>query len=120
LNNGDVSGALGMFSPRARFVFPGSHSFAADLTNPADIRAWFDRFVALGPQFEIHDVLASGPPWNMRVAVRFTDRIQLSGGGRYENSGMQYLRLRWGRVHLDQIFLDTQALAEADPLLSPA
>lgn len=118
LNDGDPSGALNMFAPDARFVFPGRHSFAADLNDPDRIGAWFERFVALGPHFEIADVLVSGPPWNMRVGVRFADRISLPNGGHYENEGMQYLQLRWGRVRLDRIFLDTQAVADADPLLT--
>lgn len=118
LNAGDVSGALGMFAPDARFFFPGRHSFAADLSDPVRIRTWFERFVALRPHFEISDVIASGPPWNMRVGVRFADRIALPGGDDYHNEGMQYLRLRWGRVRLDRIFLDTQAVADVDPLLT--
>lgn len=118
LNAGDPSGALNMFAPDARFIFPGRHSFAADFDDPDRIRAWFERFVALGPHFVIADVLVSGPPWDMRVAVRFADRIAFPDGGHYENEGMQYLRLRWGRVRLDRIFLDTQAVADADPLLT--
>ncbi len=82
------------------------------------IRTWFERFVALRPQVEIADVIASGPPWNLPVGVRFADRIALPGGCDYKNEGMQYLRLRWGRVRLDRIFLDTQALADVDPLLA--
>ncbi len=74
--------------------------------------------MALGPHFEIADVLVSGPPWNMRVGVRFADRIALPDGRNYENEGMQYLQLRWGRVRLDRIFLDTQVIADADPLLT--
>jgi ketosteroid isomerase-like protein len=120
LNAGDPSGALGRFAPDAHFFFPGRHSWAADLRDPDQIRAWFQRFVALCPHFEIADVIVSGPPWNMRVGVRFSDRIALSGGGEYRNEGMQYVRIRWGRVRLDRIFLDTQELAAADPLFSPA
>jgi ketosteroid isomerase-like protein len=117
LNAGDTSGALDMFAPDAHFVFPGRHSFAADLSDPEQIRAWFERFVGLSPHFEIVDVIASGPPWNMRVGVRFSDRIALPDGREYRNEGMQYVRLRWGRVRLDRIFLDTQAVADADALL---
>jgi ketosteroid isomerase-like protein len=118
INAGDVSGALDMFASDAHFFFPGRHSFAADLRDPEQIRAWFERFVGLGPHFEIADVIASGPPWNMRVGVRFSDRIALPDGGEYRNEGMQYARIRWGRVRLDRIFLDTQAVADADPLLA--
>lgn len=117
LNAGDVQSTVGMFERDARFVFPGRHSFAADTTDRAEIEAWFARFVGLGPTFEIEDVLAAGPPWNMRVVVRFTDRIAL-GDRSYENHGVQYLRMRWGRVRLDRIYLDTQLLAEADAELS--
>ena len=118
LNAGDVSGALDAFASDAHFIFPGQHSFAADTSDPERIRAWFERFVALTPQFEIADVIASGPPWNLRVGVRFSDRIALPDGyGEYRNEGMQYVRLRWGRVRLDRIFLDTQAVADAEPLL---
>jgi ketosteroid isomerase-like protein len=120
LNAGDVSGVLDMFAPDAHFFFPGRHSFAADLRDPEQIRAWFERFAALGPHFEIADVIASGPPWNMRVGVRFSDRIAFPDGGMYRNEGMQYAQLRWGRVRLDRIFLDTQAVADADPLLVAA
>jgi ketosteroid isomerase-like protein len=118
LNAGDVSGALDKFAADAHFFFPGRHSFAADLRDPEQIRAWFERFVGLGPHFEIADVIASGPPWNMRVGVRFSDRIALPDDTEYRNEGMQYVRLRWGRVRLDRIFLDTQAVADADPLLA--
>jgi ketosteroid isomerase-like protein len=120
LNAGDPAGALGMFAPDARFFFPGRHSWAADLSDPEQIRAWFERFVKLGPHFEIADVIASGPPWNMRVGVRFSDHIAFPAGGEYRNEGMQYVRIRWGRVRLDRVFLDTQAVADADSLLSGA
>lgn len=120
LNAGDPSAVLAMFAPDARFVFPGRHSFATDADDPALVRAWFDRFVALGPHVDVIDVLASGTPWNLRVAVRFADRIERPGGVHYENEGMQYLRLRWGRVLLDELFLDTQAVADLDAQLAAA
>src|SRR3954454_465716 len=97
LSAGDASAVLGAFTPDAHFVFPGDSSFALDTRDHAEIEAWFRRFVALRPAFEIHDVLVAGPPWNMRAAVRFTDRFPLPGGdGEYVNNGMQYLRLSWG------------------------
>jgi ketosteroid isomerase-like protein len=114
LNVGDVSATLGMFASDARSFFPGRNSCAADLSEPEQIRAWFERVVALAPHVEIADVIVSGPPWNMRVGVRFADRIELPDGSHYANEGMQYLRLSWGRVRLDRIFLDTQAVADID------
>ena len=92
----------------AEFVFPGQHSFAADLHSRPPIEQWIRRFAALRPDYEITDVVVGGPPWNTRIALRFRDRI----GSDYENEGMQYMKLRWGRVVHERIFLDTQKIAE--------
>lgn len=120
LSAGDVRPVLRAFTPDAHFVFPGDSSFATDTRDRGQIEAWFRRFVALEPRFEIHDVVVSGPPWNMRAAVRFTDRFQLPGGdGEYLNHGMQYLRLSWGRVTEDRLHVDTQRVAEFDARLQP-
>jgi SnoaL-like domain len=77
-----------------RFSFPGSSSFAASLVGREALREWLARFRALSPRFDIRDVTVSGPPWNMTVALRFRDAI----GADYENEGVEWLRIRWGRV----------------------
>jgi ketosteroid isomerase-like protein len=119
LSAGDVEPVLRAFSRDGHFVFPGDSSFAADTRDHAEIEAWFRRFVALAPHFEIHDVVVSGPPWDMRAAVRFTDRFPMpAGGGEYVNHGMQYLRLSWGRVTEDRLHVDTARVAELDARLA--
>lgn len=95
-----------LLAPEVRFVFPGTSSFATERVGREGMLAWMRRFSDLRPDYRIVDVLASGPPWNTRLAVRFEDRI----GDDYRNQGMQYLRLRWGRVVLDQVYLDTEAI----------
>jgi ketosteroid isomerase-like protein len=119
LNQGDVRLVLAAFASDAHFVFPGRSSFAADHRRKPDIEAWFRRFVALGPQVTIHDVTVAGPPWNMRVSVRFSDRFPTPAGGYYDNEGVIYQRIRWGRIKEDRIYLDTQRLAELDAQLQP-
>ena len=100
--------ALALAAPSVVFEFPGDNSFAGVYHGRAELAAWLRRFSALGPQFTVHDALVGGPPWNMRVAVRFTDAI----GAHYRNDGIEYLRLRWGRVRRLQIFLDTERIHE--------
>lgn len=107
LGTGDPEPAIAAFAIDGRFVFPGSHAVAADCRGRAAITDWFRRFADLRPQFELLDVVACGPPWDMRVGIRFTDRI----GGDYQNEGMQYARMKWGRIVLDRVYLDTQAVA---------
>jgi hypothetical protein len=92
------------------FEFPGSSSFAASTRSKAELVAWLRRFAALNPEYVVRDVVVTGPPWNTRIAVRLSDRI----GDDYANEGMQYLRMRWGKVISDEVFLDTEKVAELE------
>jgi len=66
----------------------------------------------LGLRWEIHDILIQGPPWNTRLVTRYTARTAgRSDNRRLAYEGVQYARLRWGRVHSEDILPDTQALA---------
>jgi len=97
-----------MADDNVRFRFPGHSSFAADVRGKAAVEAWLSRFRELRPSYEVEDVLVAGPPWNTRVGVRIRDRI----GDDYSNEGMHYMRMRWGKIVLDQLYLDTEAIAE--------
>jgi hypothetical protein len=95
-----------LMAPDIRFRFPGTSSFSADTATSEELTAWIVRFAALRPHYEILDVLVGGPPWNTRVAVRLRDRI----GDDYSNEGMQYLRMRWGKMIADEVFVDTERI----------
>jgi ketosteroid isomerase-like protein len=104
---GDCDLVLKLMSDDVRFIFPGTSSFAADSTGKEEIERWLRRFVAMHPRYEILDVMVSGPPWNTRLGVRVRDRI----GDDYSNEAMHYLRMRWGKVCYDQVFVDTEAVS---------
>lgn len=89
------------------FVFPGRNSFGGTLRGKEPVKAWMGRFAALAPEFLIHDVVVSGPPWALRVGVRFSDAI----GDDYRNEGMEYLRIQWGKLTQVQVFCDTERIA---------
>lgn len=117
LRRHDPEPILRLFGPYARFHFAGDHSWAIDTTDSAAIRAWFERFAALGPQLRAQDVVVGGPPWRMSVCVVFDLLTDETGEVIYQNHGVQYLRLRWGRVVLDEVSLDTQLVAGYDAWL---
>jgi hypothetical protein len=104
---GDCHLVLKLMTDDVQFIFPGTSSFAADITGKAGTERWLRRFVAMHPRYEILDVTVSGPLWNTRVGVRMRDRI----GEDYTNEGMHYLVMRWGRVCYDRVFIDTEAVA---------
>lgn len=113
LREGDASLLLRFLAPDVRFRFPGQHPFAADHTTREDVAQWWMRFAHFRPQFEIHDVLVAGPPWDLRVGLYFTDQIgDPRDGTPYVNEGMCLFRFRWCKVVEERVFLDTQAVAE--------
>ncbi len=105
---GDVGPATRMMADNVAFDFPGTSSFSASTRTKREMVAWVERFAALEPDYVVRDVIVTGPPWNTRVAVRLSDRI----GDDYSNEGMQYLRMRWGKLISEEVFLDTERVAE--------
>lgn len=113
LREGDARFATALLAEDVQFRFPGRHPFAAQFATKADSRQWLLRFAHFRPDFDIHDVVVGGPPWNIRACIYFTDRIGApDDGSAYVNEGICFLRLRRGRVVEGRIFLDTQAVAE--------
>lgn len=98
---------MSMAADDVEFVFPGQNSFAGTLQGKEPLAAWMERFASFHPMFHIQDVLVSGPPWNMRIGVRFNDAI----GEDYRNEGMEYLRVRGGRVRSVAVFADTERIS---------
>ncbi len=84
------------------------------------IESWMRRFASLRPAFIVHDAAAAGPPWNMRVFMRFSDRIVAPNGYVYENAGLEYIRIRGGLIREIQVQLDTDRVAALDAQLGTA
>jgi ketosteroid isomerase-like protein len=90
-----------------RFTFPGNNSFAGTYVGKTEFAGWLSRFAALTPDLVVEDVVASGAPWDLRVGMRFVDSI----GEDYRNEGMEYLRIRFGKLREVQVYLDTETIA---------
>ncbi|HWD85925.1 MAG TPA: hypothetical protein VG321_09255 [Solirubrobacteraceae bacterium] len=103
----------------ARLVFPGESSFGGEHSGKPAVETWMRRFASLHPQFTTHDASAAGPPWNMRVFMRFSDRIVAPDGYIYENEGLEYIRIRWGLIQEIRVSLDTEKVAALDRHLPP-
>lgn len=110
---GDAGFATALLADDVVFHFPGRGPFAADAHSKEEMRRWLNRFAHFRPQFEIRDVVANGPPWRVRACLRFVDRVgDPREGTPYVNRGVCWMELRWGRVVLQEAYLDTQAVAE--------
>ena len=128
LNEGKPEFLLRLAAPDAQLCFPGDNSWAA-MFRPAvkgrrphathlgiaEYRAFAQRYVAAGLQFETEDILVNGMPWNTRVAVRAHDFIpSASGDDVYNNRVVAFLELRWGRIVRWEDYEDTERVAAWD------
>jgi ketosteroid isomerase-like protein len=120
LSKGDWRKPLRFFAADAVLRFPGESELAGEYRGKEAIRRWFDRGWSLfGFDFTVEDVIAKGPPWDMRVATRWNNDLRTPDGAIFHYRGMQYARLRWGRVLEDELYEDVQVLARAFEHLRP-
>lgn len=99
-------------APDLRHSFAGDHALGGTRHSRQAFRAWMERLYRLFPEltFTIRDMMATGPPWNTRLAIAWTDRGEAADGVDYENDGVHLLRLEWGRLTELHAKLDTQHL----------
>jgi ketosteroid isomerase-like protein len=113
LSQGNSQEVLNQFSPQAHFLFAGDSVLGCETHDLTTIRQWFHRLFQIFPgiQFEVHTLIVNGWPWDTRAANYFSVRFTRPDGLIYQNSGVQLLRLQWGRIVEDYIYEDTQKLA---------
>lgn len=117
ISRGELRLALLLVARDALFVFPGQSSFGGEQHGKPAIAAWMRRFASLQPRFTVRDAAAAGPPWNLRILMRFDDGMVAPNGYVYENAGMEYLVVRWGLIREIHVFLDTEKVAALDAQL---
>jgi ketosteroid isomerase-like protein len=117
VSQGDLRLPLLGLAKDAVLVFPGDSSFGGEHRGKSAIAAWMRRFASFHPEFQVHDASAAGPPWNMRVFMRFSDRIVAPNGYVYQNEGMEYIVIKRGLIREIRVHLDTEKVAALDAQL---
>jgi ketosteroid isomerase-like protein len=106
---------LVLMADNVNFRFLGKHTWAADYHAKDEVRAWLNRYRRARLQLQPLEVVVSGPPWNTVVCTRFTDRATDERGELiYENEGVLFDRLVWGRIVEHVSYEDTQRTFEFD------
>lgn len=106
----DWSVALGKFADDVHFRFPGYNELSIDLHDKQEAGLWFERLRALFPdmRFDVQQIVVSGWPWKTTACTRYVVNYALPDGEKVANPGMQYLRIEWGKVKADHLYLDSQ------------
>ena len=112
LSNRKVEPLIERAAPDLRYTFAGDHALGGTRRSREAFRAWMARLYRLFPEltFTIRDMMATGPPWNTRLAIAWNDQGVAADGVSYENDGVHLLRLKWGRLMELHATLDTQHL----------
>lgn len=60
----------------------------------------------------MREVAVDGPPWDLRIAARWTAQITPAAGEPYDHEAVHWLRIRRGAVVELHAFADSQLVAE--------
>lgn len=110
LNAGDHGPLLSGYAEDAVLRFnPGDHRWAGEHVGKPAIDRFLRDFTRAGVRGEIKDLWMAGPPWALRLAVRFDDAAQAPDGTElYANRTCLIIRTRWGRiVDHEDFYVDT-------------
>lgn len=121
LRNGDPGPVLAGFADDGVLIFPGQSSWSGEHRGKPAIEAFLRRFLDAGLAGEVHEIIVNGPPWRTTVCILFTDRAcDADGNEVYANRVMFLVRAKWGKIHSQEDFLDTQKVVAFDEYLARA
>jgi ketosteroid isomerase-like protein len=110
LSRGDWESALKDVAPDVHHVFPGDNAIGGERHSKDAVGRWFERLYRLIPdlRFDVQRIAVKGWPWDMVVAVEWSDHGHASDGVAYENEGAHWIRLRRGKATYIHAYLDTE------------
>ena len=112
---GDPRLVLALYAPDVELTFPGENSFSGVYRGKPAVSRWLQRFVDIGFQLVPDEVVAVGPPWHttvvMRAHISLTDE---AGTTIYDNRGVIWGHLRWGRMHRYEVYEDSRPADAVD------
>jgi len=110
LSRGEWKSTLKDVAPDVHHVFPGDNAIGGERHSREALGRWFERLYRLIPDlhFEVQQISVKGWPWDMMVAIEWTDQGHASDGVAYENQGAHWIRLRRGKATYIHAYLDTE------------
>ena len=113
LSRGETATMLDGLAAGFEYRFEGDSPISGRRTSRASMTRWWQRLYRFFPglQFEVREVAVVGPPWNTRIHVVLDFIVPHQPDGPYRNIVMQFMRMRWGKIHHIHTIEDTQRCA---------
>jgi ketosteroid isomerase-like protein len=114
LSSGDWAHAQKGLADDVHHVFGGDHALGGDRHSRDAVSRWFERlFKLFHLQFDVQQILVSGPLWDLRIAVEWIGYATPKIGESYVNEGAHMIRIHRGRVVYLHAYEDSQKVADA-------
>ena len=97
---------LQRFHPQAELTVAGSPKTSGTYQSIDAISKAFEQLYNYLPkhQFDLQEIWVRGSFWNTRVAVAWIDNAVDSEGESITRQGMNFIRIRWGKVVEEKIY----------------
>ena len=119
IRGGDLEPTLAMDAEDVEFRFPGDSSFAPGAKGKEELRAWLERFAAIGLQIYPEEVILKGFPWRQTICVRGYIHLDRPGDGRvYDNRYVIWGHISWGKLREYEVYEDTEETRRLDGYLA--
>ena len=119
LNAGDLGPILRLDADDVTMHFPGDSSWSGVHRGKNAVRLWLERFVRVGIQSVLDEVVVKGFPWRQTLCLRAHNYLDAPDGRRvYENRYVIWGRMAWGRLKEYEIYEDTQKATALDEYLA--
>jgi ketosteroid isomerase-like protein len=115
ISRGDIEAATRDLADDVHHVFPGDHPLGGERHSREAMQRWFQRLFVLFPEieFEVDRIAVRGWPWDMQIAVQWSDHGKAADGEPYENEGAHWIRIRRGKGVYVHAYLDTKRVSDA-------
>jgi ketosteroid isomerase-like protein len=115
ISRGDIEAATRDLADDVHHVFPGDHPLGGERHSREAMQRWFQRLFVLFPEieFEVDRIAVRGWPWDMQIAVQWSDHGEAADGEPYENEGAHWIRIRRGKGVYVHAYLDTKRVNDA-------
>jgi hypothetical protein len=94
-------------------TFAGDNSLSGTRHDKESVLRWFKRVNIVLPElkFEITDIQVKGGPANTLVIARWTATCRLLNGEPYENKGVHFINIKWGKAVKFDVYENTKVVS---------
>jgi len=103
----------GVSNKKLEHTFAGDNALGGSRHDKESLKRWFERVGIVFPdlQFEITDIQVKGGPANTLVIARWTATCHLLNGEPYENKGVHFITLKWGKAVKFDVYENTKVVS---------